>query len=109
MPRALRVMDALRAAGHTIAYDWVANMPGGPTKEKAILEWEAVRSSELLVYLWETDQESARYEAGMAMGIKIPIIVSGNSTAFFFQIPNVYCATSDDEILEKINVLRLHT
>jgi hypothetical protein len=102
MERARPVMDALIVDGHEIAYDWITNMPGGPTKDKAIAEWEAVRSSDLLVYLWESDQESARYEAGMAMGLELPIIVSGNSKAFFFQIPKVHCVESDSLILGKV-------
>jgi hypothetical protein len=105
MDRARVVMDALIAQGHEITYDWITNMPGGPTREKAILEWEAVRASDLLVYLWEADQESARYEAGMAMGLQLPIVVSGNSTAFFFQIPNVYCVDSDAEIPQKVQTI----
>jgi hypothetical protein len=105
MERAQLVMNALIAAGHHITYDWIAHMPGGPTKEKAIAEWEAVRSSDLLVYLWESDQESARYEAGMAMGLQLPIVVSGNSSAFFFQIPGVHCVGSDTDIPKKIRQL----
>lgn len=102
MGRARPVMDKLIQDGHEITYDWIINMPGGPTKEKAIAELEAVRSSDLLVYLWESDQESARYEAGMAMGLRLPIVVSGNSAAFFFQIPDVYCVESDTLIPEKV-------
>ena len=109
MERARPVMDALIKVGHEITYDWIMNMPGGPTREKAILEWEAVRSSDLLVYLWESDQESARYEAGMAMGLQLPIVVSGNSDAFFFQIPNVYCVDSDEEIPQKVAELKSGT
>ena len=107
LERARRVMDALRKEGYEITYDWVALIDGGPTQDKAIAEWEAVRNSDLLVYLWESDQESARYEAGMAMGLQLPIVVSGNSKAFFFQIPNMYCVDSDETILQKINEILL--
>lgn len=105
MERARPVMDALIQAGHLITYDWITNMPGGPTKDKAVAEWEAVRASEILVYLWESDQESARYEAGMAMGLQLPIVVSGNSSAFFFQIPNVHRVDSDEHIVDKVREL----
>lgn len=105
MERAQPVMDALTKDGHEITYDWITNMPGGPSKDKAVAEWEAVRSSDLLVYLWESDQESARYEAGMAMGLQLPIVVSGNSKAFFFQIPNVHCVDSDEHIVDKVHEL----
>ena len=67
LKRARNVMDALISSGHKIAYDWVTHIDEGPTKAKAILEAQAVRDSDFLVYLWEPTQESARYEAGMAM------------------------------------------
>lgn len=91
-------MDALRAHGHTITYEWTTALAEGPRADIAIAEWEAVRDAELLVYLWESDQESARYEAGMAMGLQIPVVVSGNSDVFFFQLPHVHCVDSDDDI-----------
>jgi hypothetical protein len=105
LERARLVMDTLVNAGHTITYDWVALIDGGATKEKAVDEAEAVRSSDALVYLWEPDQESARYEAGMAMGLDKPIIVSGKANAFFFQLPNVYSVDSDELIAGKIQDL----
>ena len=80
-------------------------MESGPTAEKAMDEVNAVRASDLLVYLWEPDQESARYEAGMAMGLKKPIIVSGKSDAFFFQLPQIYPVDKDDDIVVKIKTL----
>jgi nucleoside 2-deoxyribosyltransferase len=96
--RAQKVMSELVEQGYTIAYDWVAHMSDGPTKEKAIIEAEAVRDADLLVYLWEPVQESARYEAGMAMGLGKPIVVSGKTDAFFFQLENVHPVNSDDDI-----------
>lgn len=103
--RARAVMDALIESGHEITYDWITTLGKGPTKEIAITEAAAVRACDLLVYLWESDQESARYEAGMAMGLQLPIVVSGNAKAFFFQIPNVYCVDSDEFILSKVEEL----
>ncbi len=103
--RAKTVMDKLSEDGHEITYDWVASIGSGPTREKAISELEAVRRSDLFVYLWEPDQESARYEAGMAMGLKKIIVVSGKSDAFFFKLPNVHCVSSDDLIIEKVQEL----
>jgi hypothetical protein len=102
IPRAQSVMDALIADGHVITYNWIATLDRGPTKEVADTEAEAVRTSDLVVYLWESNQESARYEAGMAMGLKIPIVVSGNSAPFFFQLDTVYCVESDDLISQKV-------
>ncbi len=105
MKRARAVMDSLRTLGHQITYDWVASIAEGPKKEIAKIEAQAVRDSDLLVYLWELDQESARYEAGMAMGLEKPIIVSGKSDAFFFQLDNVHCVDSDELIPDKIEAL----
>jgi hypothetical protein len=101
--RAKRIIEILKRNSHEITYDWPNFIEIGPTKEKAIREWEAVKSSELLVYLWEPGQESARYEAGMAMGLGLPIIVSGNFTAFFFQLPNIHVVDSDEFISDKIS------
>ena len=103
--RARKVMDELINEGHVITYDWVALIEGGPAKEKAIAETEAVRASDLLVYLWEADQESARYEAGMAMGLEKLVVVSGKSDAFFFQLENVHSVNSDELISEKVQEL----
>lgn len=103
--RARAVMDSLRNLGHQITYDWVASITEGPKKEIAKIEAQAVRDSDLLVYLWESDQESARYEAGMAMGLEKPIIVSGKSDAFFFQLDNVHGVDSDELIPGKIEAL----
>lgn len=100
--RARNVMIALEKQGHTITYDWIATLGEGPTKEIAIKEANAVRSADLLVYLWEPDQESARYEAGMAMGMEKPVIVSGNKEAFFFKLDNVHCVDTDEEVSEKV-------
>lgn len=105
MNRAQAVMKDLIAGGHSITYDWVSQMPTGPTAEKALNEANAVREADILVYLWETNQESARYEAGMAMGLEKKIVVSGNSDAFFFQLPNIHCLESDKDILQKVNEL----
>jgi hypothetical protein len=105
LERARLVMDTLKNAGHSIAYDWVEVINTGGSKEKAMNEAEAVRTSDALVYLWEPDQESARYEAGMAMSLGKLIVVSGKSDAFFFQLPTVYSVTSDELIIRKIQDL----
>lgn len=107
--RARKVMEALEKNGHLIAFDWVddwlndKNSKG--TAKLAIAEYKAVKDSDGLVYLWEPDQESARYEAGMAMALDIPIVVSGNREAFFFQLSNVHVVDSDESVIKKINEL----
>ena len=105
LERARSVMDALMQQSHMITYDWVSVIESGPSKEKAIEEAEAVRNSDLLVFLWGPTQESARYEAGMAMGLKKPVVVSGKKDVFFFQLPNVHCVDTDEAIIAKVQEL----
>jgi len=102
LERARVVMNMLRKHGHKITYDWANPYSEENSKEKAVEEREAIRNADLLVYLWEQDQESARYEAGMAMGLGKPIIVSGGPDAFFFKPPNIFRVDSDDEIVSAI-------
>jgi len=104
LERAKSVIKLVREAGHTITYDWVAlfNDQSNMTK-KAFDEAEAIRNCDALVYLWEDDQESARYEAGMAMGLNKKVIVSGKDSAHFFTLPNVITVKSDEDILEALN------
>lgn len=103
--RARSMMDTLKECGHVITYDWAEVIKTGPSKEKAIAEAQAVRDCDLLIFLWADNQESARYEAGMAMGLEKPVVVSGKSDAFFFQLPNVHPVASDDLIPEKVQEL----
>ena len=109
LERAKSVMDMLIANGHTIAFDWVAGIPDEQEKdfpERARIERSAVQNCEILVYLWESDQESARYEAGMAMGLNKRIIVSGfKKKLFFLSLPEVVSVGGDNEILGALNSL----
>lgn len=105
LKRAALVMNTLRANGYDIAYDWLTTVASDASAEKAISELNAVRAATALIYLWEPDQESARYEAGMAMGLGKTIIVSGKSDAFFFQLPNVHCVELDEKIVELLREL----
>lgn len=100
--RAKRVMYALQEAGHTIIYDWATDYSDENPAEKAAAERGSVRAADVLVYLWEPDQESARYETGMAMGLGKLVVVSGNMDAFFFLLPEVHCVQSDEQIIEAI-------
>ena len=103
LERAGRVISQLREAGHTITYDWVAVIDDtSDLAQKAFDEREAIKDCDALVYLWEPDQESARYEAGMAMGLDKKIVVSGKDDAHFFTLPNVLIANSDDGIRHKL-------
>lgn len=105
MWRAQSVMDMLRENGYEITYDWLKDYSEIDQKGKAQKELDSIKKSDGLVYLWEADQESARYEAGIAMGLDKKIVVSGGPSAFFFFLPNISCVTSDEDIvgiLEKI-------
>jgi hypothetical protein len=103
--RAGAVMDAVRTAGHEITYDWATDYSEENPRAKAEAERDGVESADMLVYLWESDQESARYEAGMAMGQRKPVVVSGNTEAFFFGLADVHPVGSDDEIVSRLKEL----
>lgn len=99
LDRAEKAMERLRSAGHEIIYDWVALIDDvSDLVKKAYDEREAVKACDALVYLWESDQESARYEAGMAMGLDKRVVVSGKESAHFFTLPNVIVVRSDHDI-----------
>lgn len=103
LERAQSVMDMLKQNGHTITFDWVTGIKDEKDEElpqRALDEREAVQQSDLLVYLWESDQESARYEVGMAMGLNKPIVVSGfKNKLFFLSLPEVTCVENDEDII----------
>ncbi len=102
--RAQSIMSLLKENGHTITFDWTINIENSSEqdKEKAIIEREAIRNCDALVYLWDENQESARYEAGMAMGLGKKVIVSGNHKSFFFQLPEIVSVETDDRIIENL-------
>ena len=101
-------MSVLEKNGHTITFDWTIDIEkeSGQNSEKAIIEREAIRNCDALVYLWEENQESARYEAGMAMGLGKKVIVSGNHRSFFFQLPEVTSVEDDNKIIETLYVTK---
>lgn len=102
--RAQSMMNLLKENGHTITFDWTIGIENSSEqdKEKALLEREAIRNCDALVYLWDENQESARYESGMAMGLGKKVIIVGNHESFFFQLPEVISVESDDKIIENL-------
>lgn len=102
--RARDVMSVLEKNGHIITFDWTIDIEKESEQkdEKAIIERDAIRNSDALVYLWEENQESARYEAGMAMGLGKKVIVSGNHKSFFFQLPEVISVEDDSGIIKTL-------
>lgn len=95
-------MDSLRSHGHEIVYDWTVSYSDNDTPEKAIIERDAIKTADLLVLLWHPDAESARYEAGMAMGLGKQIIVSEGPDSFFFHLPGIISVSTDDDIIGAI-------
>ena len=106
--RAVSVMKKLREAGHTITYDWATDFDNAEdfdakrTQELASDELTGVKAADCLEYLREEDQESARYEAGMAMGLGIPVLVVADHESLFFHLPAVQQVESDDQITDVI-------
>jgi len=101
--RAIEVMGELRRQGHQITYDWTADYNENNRVRKASEELEGIRGADVFVYLWESNAESARYEAGMAMALGKKIIVSGGPGSFFFKLPDIYSVASDGEIIGVVN------
>lgn len=108
--RAARMIERVRAAGHTVAFDWIAagdfdaGLDSARSLELAIAERAAVQRSDAVIYLWEPGQESARYEAGMALGLEIPLIVVGHES-FFYYLPGVEMVADEDEALVALECL----
>ena len=102
--RAQTVMGLLKENGHDISFDWTIDIENEflQNSEKAITERDAIRNSDALVYLWDENQESARYEAGIAMGLGKKVIVSGNHKSFFFQLPEVTFVEDDNKIINSL-------
>ena len=95
-------MDELRSLGHEITYDWTVDYSEDNQERKAAEELNGIREADVFIYLWESDAESARYEAGMAMALEKKIIVSGGPISFFFNLPNILSVESDEKILSNI-------
>lgn len=106
--RARAVGKQLEAAGHRIAYKWYDSIENEKTEDAPQIaheEREAVRSADALVYLWQQNQESARFEAGMAMALGTPIVVSGYRDAFFFHLPEIDTVERDTDVAAKLDEL----
>lgn len=102
IPRAKKIMEMIRNAGHEITFDWTKNYNEDNWSKDALSEKEGIQKCDLFVYLWCEDAKSARYEAGMAMGLNKPVIVSEAPDSFFYHLPNVTRIPSDTEILNTI-------
>lgn len=108
--RARKVMGELITAGHSITFDWTLDIEKEGEQDKIgkpLKERDAVRECDILVYLWKDNQESARFEAGMAMGLRKPVIVVTDHKAWFFALPEVVRIDSDDKIIQTIDKLNI--
>lgn len=106
VPRAKKVMEELIVAGHSVTFDWTIGIENQTEEDKInkpLKEREAVRECDILVYLWKENQESARFEAGMAMGLRKKIIAVTDNKAWFFALPEVVQIDSDNKIIAAIN------
>lgn len=102
IPRARKIMKIVRDAGYEITFDWATDFKEDNWDKYAQKEREGIQRCDIFVYLWCEDAKSARYEAGMAMGLNKPVIISEASDSFFYHLPNVVCISSDLEILNTI-------
>jgi hypothetical protein len=106
IPRAKEVMKMIRGAGYEITFDWAENYNEDNWAEDSLAEREGIKKCDIFVYLWCEDAKSARYEAGMAMGLEKPIIISGGPDSFFYRLPNVTSVEDDSKILDAISSLQ---
>jgi hypothetical protein len=102
IPRAREVMKMIREAGYEITFDWATDYHEDNWDEYAQKEREGIQKCDIFVYLWCEDAKSARYEAGMAMGLNKLVIASEAPDSFFYHLPNVVRIQSDSEIVNTI-------
>lgn len=91
IPRAIEVADQLKAAGHSITYEWWHC--GQSTRRQAERDREGVTSADALVLIVERDfrYSGALTEFGMACALEIPVYVMGNAidSNIFLRLGNV--------------------
>src|ERR1039457_4176337 len=93
--RAQAAMRRIREHGESVSLDWTSEPFDTPYKErpawtepKARSMLAAIRSSVALVLLWEPGtMESARWEAGIALGQRLPVFVAGDVDLFYGYTP----------------------
>ena len=99
LDRANRVAKILEDSGYSIPCNYKDDETNfGPEDEV-----RAVRSADVLVYLWESDQESARYEVGMAIALGKPVVVVHDNPKWFLQLPNVHAVSRDEDIIKALS------
>jgi len=100
--RARKVMEIIQKSGYEITFDWATDYHEDNWDEYAQKEREGIQKCDIFIYLWCEDAKSARYEAGMAMGLNKIVIASEAPDSFFYHLPNVVRIFSDLEIIDTI-------
>lgn len=95
--RVRQVQEQLKAAGHTITYDWTRangdNNAVGSRQAFAMADRSGVFEADVFVGVFEKDLKyiGALTEMGMAVAMDIPIYILGNSidSNIFLELPEV--------------------
>ena len=103
LDRANRVAKILEDSGYSIPCNWYYNYKDDETNFSPEDEVQAVRSADVLVYLWESDQESARYDVGMAIALGKPVVVVHDTPKWFLQLSNIHAVSRDEDIIKALS------
>lgn len=103
LDRANRVAKILEDSGYSIPCNWYYNYKDDETNFGPEDEVQAIRTADVLVYLWESDQESARYEVGMAIALGKLVVVVHDTPKWFLQLPNVHAVSRDEDIIKALS------
>lgn len=116
LERVRDMMDELHVRGHDITFDWTKNPETGirhdwsdyplQAAERASGEVDAVLSADLVILLYEATGLGSLFEAGIAIGARIPtIVVTSTRESVFFYLPWVKRVHSDHDVLEVLRHL----
>lgn len=107
--RAKAAIQTIERRGGAVALDWTDGPFDQPYRERpdwvaqtAALLASAIARADVFVLLWQPgNMESARWEAGMAVGMGKPVFVSGDVDLFYAYLPNVRVLPSDDAAISE--------
>ena len=104
------VMEALRAAGHEITFDWttIAHLRpyddnASASRQAAVKECRGVQDADVLIVLSHERGVGMYVELGIAIGSGVParVVTDVESRTVFFHHPLVKKVDSVDEILKE--------
>ena len=107
------VMNALRAAGHEITFDWTTidhlrpyDENAAASREAAVKESHGVKDADVLIVLPHDQGVGIYVELGIAIGSGVPVRVVTNveSRTMFFHHPLVKKVDSLEQILKEFGV-----